>query len=544
MMMDLREYQLTFADEFDNRSISQTGLGTVWASIRGEWRFDAHSDIGFGRSSFVDPSSGYDPFHVEGGILSITAVPDRTEFGFPGSWESGLITTQGDFSQTYGYFEMRADLADNVGGWDAFWLLPNQPAPNPDNLPGWQELDIVEHYGAYNQGTYRAVHTTDPSPDGNYNAHGIGVFSDNPEQLSGFHTYGMDWQPDQISFYFDGRFMGSVPTPSDMHGPMYILANLATQADADAAGVPITMRIDYIRAYARRSGRPAASRAASDLNGDGTSDVLVVHDGTVLDWIVQGGSKTSTNLLSSAPLPAGWAVVGRGDFDGDGTSDLLLQQGGTLAQWNLTGGRYSGGSVIAQGIDGWTVVGTGDINGDGTFDVLLRNGGTIVAWIMRDGRYETGTVIATGAEGWQVVGTGDLNQDGTSDLVLQNGGSIVDWILQDGRYLAGNVLSTAADGWSVVGTGDFDGDGTADLLLQNGGTVVEWLLDDGRYAAGQVVSSAPGWNVIGTGDYNGDSTSDILLRSGSMVVNWLLQGGSYAGGSVMDLNVPAGSVVS
>ena len=249
-MLDLTGYKLTFDDEFNTRSISQDGTGTRWADIRSQWRFDANSDIGFGHSSFVDPGSGYDPFNVAGGVLSITAVPDRTASGYPGSWESGLITTQGNFSQTYGYFEMRADLADAKGGWDAFWLLPDRPAANPNALPGWQELDVIEHYGAYNQGSYRWIHTTDPGPNQNPNAD-LQVFSNDPAQVSGYHTYGMDWQADKISFYFDGRFIGSRPTPSDMHGPMYLLANLATQGDADDAGVPITMKIDYIRAYSK-----------------------------------------------------------------------------------------------------------------------------------------------------------------------------------------------------------------------------------------------------------------------------------------------------
>ena len=115
--IDLSQFQLTFDDEFNSRSISQTGAGTTWADIRPEWRFDANSDIGFGHSSFVDPASGYDPFNVHDGVLTITAVPDRTSSGYPGSWESGLITTQGNFSQTYGYYEIRADFSNSPGAW-------------------------------------------------------------------------------------------------------------------------------------------------------------------------------------------------------------------------------------------------------------------------------------------------------------------------------------------------------------------------------------------------------------------------------------------
>jgi beta-glucanase (GH16 family) len=119
--LDLTGYKLTFSDEFNTRSISATGEGTTWADMRSEWVMsDGKAEIGFGHSSFVDPSSGYDPFKVEGGALTITAAGDVTASGYPGSMESGLITTQGNWSQKYGYFEMRAHLSDAPHAWDAF----------------------------------------------------------------------------------------------------------------------------------------------------------------------------------------------------------------------------------------------------------------------------------------------------------------------------------------------------------------------------------------------------------------------------------------
>jgi hypothetical protein len=44
--LDLTNYRLTFNDEFDTRSISQTGEGTTWADVRPQWRYDANSDVG------------------------------------------------------------------------------------------------------------------------------------------------------------------------------------------------------------------------------------------------------------------------------------------------------------------------------------------------------------------------------------------------------------------------------------------------------------------------------------------------------------------
>jgi beta-glucanase (GH16 family) len=257
--IDLNGYKLTFDDEFNVRSISQTGAGTTYADIRPESRFDANSDIGFGRSSFVDASSGYDPFSVKNGALSITAAPPgTTSSGYPGSWQSGLITTQNSFSQTYGYFEIRADFSSNPTSWDAFWLLPNQQSSSSNTDASHQELDVVEHYGDNDRGVYSTIHTTDPQNGVPWQVNRQ-VYSE-MSNSAGYHTYGVNWQANAITFYVDGQAGGSQATPSDMHSPMYMLANLAVQNKAPSNGSPFTSSIDYIRAYSNSPNAVAVSQ--------------------------------------------------------------------------------------------------------------------------------------------------------------------------------------------------------------------------------------------------------------------------------------------
>ena len=307
-MVDLTGYKLTFDDEFNTRSISQTGTGTTWSDIRPQWRFDANSDIGFGTSSFVDAASGYDPFNVSGGALSITAVSDRTAFGYPGSHESGLISTEGRFSQTYGYFEMRAQTSGAPGSWDAFWMLPDKAAANPTNAPGWQELDIVEHYGGNENGVYSTIHTTDQTPSIPWQQNRQ-VYSETAGLNSGYHTYGMDWEPDKISFYVDGKLEGSQATPSDMHSPMYLLADLATQSGTSAS--PMTNKIDYIRAFSKDSSATAVLQAnvsAPDGHDPGlygataASSVVATPTSSV-------PATTSPAVVTSTPSPVVAPVV-------------------------------------------------------------------------------------------------------------------------------------------------------------------------------------------------------------------------------------------
>ncbi len=74
-----------------------------------------------------------------------------------------------------------------------------------------------------------------------------------PDFTKSYHTYAVDWQPNEIVWYVDGveRFHVTENVPSV---PMYILANLAVGGDwpgnPDATTpFPSYMDIDYIRVY-------------------------------------------------------------------------------------------------------------------------------------------------------------------------------------------------------------------------------------------------------------------------------------------------------
>ncbi len=36
----------------------------------------------------------------------------------------------------------------------------------------------------------------------------------------------MDWEPNTITYYFNGNAIATVPTPADMNQPMYMVINL------------------------------------------------------------------------------------------------------------------------------------------------------------------------------------------------------------------------------------------------------------------------------------------------------------------------------
>lgn len=236
-MPDPADLTPTFSSDFTNFVSSPNGkVGWQTTLPHGARTLATNHELQY----YSDPSVGYDPFGVQNGILDITAQPEPNPAGLP--YDSGIITTEGSFSQLYGYFDMRAELPAGAGMWPAFWMLPT-------NLASTREIDVMEMFGN-NPLQYRV---TDHSPANGNATTNIAT----PDLSQGFHDYGVYWTPTSISFYFDGNLVANMPTPSDMNVPMFMLANLAVASNVSAATqFPAHMLIQSITAYAYNPNDP------------------------------------------------------------------------------------------------------------------------------------------------------------------------------------------------------------------------------------------------------------------------------------------------
>src|SRR5262249_36874529 len=132
------------------------------------------------------PTASIKPWTVSNGVLTLTANPAPASIQpliNNYKYTSGMITTWHSFSQTYGYFEMRADLPAGQGLWPAFWLLPEDGSWPP-------ELDIMEVLGNDPTKLYTTVHT---NQTGSHTMSSLGTTVAN--MSTGYHTYGVDWEP-------------------------------------------------------------------------------------------------------------------------------------------------------------------------------------------------------------------------------------------------------------------------------------------------------------------------------------------------------------
>jgi beta-glucanase (GH16 family) len=258
----------TFADEFDTFSWDSEGAKTA-PEQQGTWR----TNFGFGPPTALDSRTlvsnkelevyadsafrgtsdaplGANPFRVVDGVLEITATP-APDGMHSHIWNrryiSGLITTRHSFSQQYGVFEMRARVPKGRGLWPAFWLLlPNGAWP--------PEIDILEILGDRTTTLNTSWHSLETGTQTTET-----IETNVPDLSEGFHTFALEWDKNEIKWFFDGVAVARKSTPADMHQPMYLLANLAVgggwPGDPDASTrFPAVFAIDWIRVYRRASG--------------------------------------------------------------------------------------------------------------------------------------------------------------------------------------------------------------------------------------------------------------------------------------------------
>lgn len=357
-------YTLVFEDQFSgplNRFDGKTG---VWRDFPRRQKY-----IGNGPPSiYVNPGMtrrdgsalGLTAFKLDDGKLRISAgeIPElllddvhallRNAGYSQGAVEkvryySGSLSTFSSWSQTYGYFEMRAKLPEGKGHWPAFWLVPS--------VNGWPpEIDIFEALGRENGSDgpgspdnrlHMRVHFDEIAADGTYapeprlsnpfeledgvpqrairRKHGNGTrytFAKTVDvgQMFGrhifdeFNVYGLSWTSDEITWWFGPtrdalQKVYRTPTPRDANGPMAIVFNnqiggkWAKSPDPSAARETFESQfvIDYVRVFAQApvhaftSGAPCFSGRGGDELIVGNAASQSIRPGGGFDILTGGG---------------------------------------------------------------------------------------------------------------------------------------------------------------------------------------------------------------------------------------------------------------
>ncbi|HEY8094790.1 MAG TPA: glycoside hydrolase family 16 protein [Methylobacter sp.] len=278
------------------------------------------------------------------------------------AYTSCAITTFAHFDQTYGYFIMRARIPKGQGIWPSFWMLPRSGAWPP-------ELDIMESSGQDTNSVYMTVHFPNGAQDQT-------KYSSTMDLSTGYHTYALEWTPNQLIWFVDGIAEKAYTGPNIPNVPMYILANVAVggtwPGSANAStSFPQSMDIDYIRAY---QFNPAPAGAMP--NPVSLDAIVIRQNGASVPYLVTAKAGDTLNIYSGAwvgskaILSGGVYEIGICAYSGSPCFAFNVQPLGALAAYSQIGLTYNY-MVPANLADGWYNV----------YVTVLTPGGTVTSQV-------------------------------------------------------------------------------------------------------------------------------------------------------------------
>jgi beta-glucanase (GH16 family) len=234
-------WRLVWQDEFDGARLDESKWS--WEVQRPGW---VNQEL----ENYTDHRD--ENARVENGHL---VIEGRRDWYSGYEYSSARLKTQGKASWTYGRVEAKIKLPGGWGTWPAFWMMPE------DFSRGWPacgEIDIMEEVGYDKDSIHGSTHSLKYNWMASQQRTGATGVSG---ATTDYHVYAIEWYPDQIDFYADGRKYYSSPNDNTgddawpFHKNFYIILNLAIGGSwGGAQGVdpniwPRQMLVDYVRVY-------------------------------------------------------------------------------------------------------------------------------------------------------------------------------------------------------------------------------------------------------------------------------------------------------
>ena len=238
-------YQLVWRDEFNDPSLIMPDAKEWWyETAEPGWVNNELQTYVAGRTGDIITAD------VSDGTLKIRAIKDGNRV------YSARVNTRKNW--TYGYFEARLKLPKGKGTWPAFWMMPSVWSGWPDG----GEIDIMEHVGCVPTEVSSSIHCK-------AYYHAINTQKTAARKVAGvmdeFHTYALEWTPEYIKTYVDGKQLfyynpddyakGRNADTWPFNKPFELKLNLAWGGDwggmmgVDESCLPATYEIDYVRVF-------------------------------------------------------------------------------------------------------------------------------------------------------------------------------------------------------------------------------------------------------------------------------------------------------
>jgi beta-glucanase (GH16 family) len=245
-----RKYEQIWSEEF-NGAAGAAADPAVWSPQNGDGVDFGNRGWGNNERQWYDDkissTDGSGSYVIK--ATTAGAGANNCYYKGPCEWLSTKLVTKDKVGFKYGRIEARIKGPAGAGTWGAFWLL----GANIDDRgwPGCGEIDVTELLGNLPTTNLGYIH----GPLSGGGGRGDRVELDSPH-ASEYHTYAVDWLPDQIRYYLDGvPFVTIDKRDNDwvFDHEFYIIINLAMGGNLGgeiaAKLTDSSMAFDYIKVY-------------------------------------------------------------------------------------------------------------------------------------------------------------------------------------------------------------------------------------------------------------------------------------------------------
>lgn len=174
-------------------------------------------------------------------------------------YSGGGVISRREF--LHGYYEARFKLPATRGWHSSFWMTAlDEKNPNRMGGVGPHELDVCEHDSWKHDIYKRSLWMRNPKAGTNLKPIGSWKAIPTPDLTTEFHTWGCEFTPTDLRYFFDGKEIEHWDVSGYEHGPQHILlTSIAAKLGANGktgdpvdAELPAAVEFDFVRFYEKK----------------------------------------------------------------------------------------------------------------------------------------------------------------------------------------------------------------------------------------------------------------------------------------------------
>ncbi len=223
-------YKLSWADEFD---------GTALDTTKWDYRTDSK------HWSTQLPAN----VTIANGVLSLNLKQETVPINGMQYSGAGVISKR---AFRYGYYETRMKTPPFSGWHTSFWMMKHDGSGGTGSGATMVELDVIENDSVSPLKYGVNTHKWNPTPHQTFGGKTVNT----PSLPAAFHTYGCEYTPLAIKYYFDDTLVQTVDATQFPHGDVNIwLTSIASYLGGTTAvsGTASTRRSTNMHVCTRRS---------------------------------------------------------------------------------------------------------------------------------------------------------------------------------------------------------------------------------------------------------------------------------------------------